>query len=54
MGLMQLGAGMRPRDWQIDIVLHQSMEGRQGEETIEGWGLEGQVVEPGIDLVNRK
>lgn len=45
---------MGPRDWQIEIGLHQSMEGRQGEETIEGLGPEGRVVEPGIDLVKRK
>lgn len=32
-----------------------SVYGRQtGKETIEGWGLEGWVVEAGIDLVNKK
>lgn len=45
---------MRSRHWQIEIELHQSVEGKHREEAIEAWDLEGWAVEPGIDLLNRK
>lgn len=38
MGLVLAEAGMGPRDWQIEIGLHQSMEGRHGGKKTYGFG----------------
>lgn len=43
MELMQPEAEMRPRDWQIETGLHQSTEGRHGEETIQAWALKAEL-----------